>query len=157
MILFSIVEAFEQGQRKEQDNSYANTGIRDVEDVEVKIDLRDAERDEVHDIAPIMRPIEQIADRTADNHAEDEFIDQRARIEDARVEIDDHANSRRNEHSQKDVIGKQAKGRPSILDVIDHQILPGQRDNRLAPWRTEVLYNQRFCPLIQRDDYNNGE
>src|SRR2546426_4011953 len=59
---------------KEQEDPYRDRGISDVKDSEAVANFRNAKEDEVNNIAPVHGPVDQVPDRSADNHAKDDFI-----------------------------------------------------------------------------------
>src|SRR6266536_2246123 len=152
-----MTEAAEQDKCKEQDNSYRDTGISYIEDSKVVVDFRNTKGDKIRYYAAIMGSIEQVAKRTANNHAKDDFVEERACIDHAYIEVSHNTDRCCNEHHKHSIIRENAKRRSPVLNVVKNQVRTDYRDSVSASWRSHMRHHQGLCPLIKQNDHKYSE
>ena len=105
----------------------------------------------------VAHPIYEIPQRSTDDHAEDQLIEQRPRVEHTQIEVRDHSNGNYNQPHERNVIGKEAKGGPAITDIVEYEIIANQGYGWANFGRAQVFYDQGFCPLVKCDHENDDE
>ena len=120
-------------------------------------DLGDTEEDKIDHISTVTHSVDQVPRSPTNNHTKDELVSQRTRIEHAQVEIRDHPHSNHNQRRESKIVCKQAKSGPTILDIVECQVIAYHRDKIAAIRRAQVLHNQRLCPLVKSNHDNDGE
>ena|SRR5581483_2262597 len=112
-----VAEAAEEYRDEEQNDAHRDSRIRKIKNGKIEIDLRNAKSDEIYHIACMSGPVDNITQRAAYDHAKNEFDRQRSTVYHAHIHVRDDTHRDNNQPYQHNAIGKEAEGRPIVLDI----------------------------------------